>query len=86
MIAEVKDKKGLVILMVDLLDFPCSIWPEMIDVVGKDRPMVLVGNKVDLLPKDSSDYLKHVKTRLEDAIIDSGRQCNILLVFFFRRK
>lgn len=73
MLAEIKDKKGLAILMVDLLDFPCSIWPEMINIVGKDRPIMLVGNKVDLLPKDSSIYLKHVKSRLEDAVIDAGR-------------
>lgn len=32
--------------MVDLLDFPCSIWPGIVDIIGKDRPIIVVGNKV----------------------------------------
>lgn len=73
MISTIKDKKGLVILMVDLLDFPGSIWPQIIDIIGKERPVFVVGNKVDLLPKDSNEYLKHIKERLQDSIIDSGK-------------
>lgn len=26
---------ALVILMVDLLDFPCSIWPNIVNIIGK---------------------------------------------------
>lgn len=58
--------------MVDLLDFPGSIWPQIIDIIGKERPVFVVGNKVDLLPKDSNEYLKHIKERLQDSIIDAG--------------
>lgn len=58
--------------MVDLLDFPCSIWPEMLALIGNSRPIFLVGNKVDLLPKDSQEYLKHVKRRLIDSVVESG--------------
>lgn len=32
--------------MVDLLDFPCSIWPGIVDIIGIDRPIIIVGNKV----------------------------------------
>lgn len=32
--AHLKEKVALVILMVDLLDFPCSIWPGIMNVVG----------------------------------------------------
>lgn len=32
--------------MVDLLDFPCSIWPGIVDIIGTDRPIIIVGNKV----------------------------------------
>lgn len=78
LISSVKDKTGLVILMVDLLDFPCSIWPEMLELIGKNRPIFLVGNKVDLLPKDSQEYLKHVKRRLTDSVVESGMLKNIL--------
>ncbi|KAI5637365.1 50S ribosome-binding GTPase domain-containing protein [Phthorimaea operculella] len=53
--------KSLVLLMVDLLDFPCSIWPGVVDIIGPDRPLIIVGNKVDLLPGDSEGYLKRIK-------------------------
>ncbi|CAG9783382.1 unnamed protein product [Diatraea saccharalis] len=56
--------KALVILMVDLLDFPCSIWPDIVDIIGTDRPIIIVGNKVDLLPGDSPRYLTRVKHSL----------------------
>lgn len=26
--------RALVVLMVDILDFPCSIWPNIIDIIG----------------------------------------------------
>jgi len=32
---EVSKRKGLVILIVDLLDFPCSIWPGIVKIIGK---------------------------------------------------
>ncbi|KAJ0180840.1 hypothetical protein K1T71_002925 [Dendrolimus kikuchii] len=70
--------KSLVLLMVDLLDFPCSIWPGIVDIIGTDRPIIIVANKVDLLPGDSVGYLKRIrdclmteinKTPLSDANI-----------------
>ncbi|XP_063829933.1 nitric oxide-associated protein 1 [Ostrinia nubilalis] len=56
--------KSLVVLMVDLLDFPCSIWPGIVDIIGTERPIIIVGNKVDLLPGDSIGYLKRVRESL----------------------
>lgn len=44
-----RNVKSLVILMVDLLDFPCSIWPGIVDIIGTDRPIIIVGNKVNKL-------------------------------------
>lgn len=29
-----ENKHALVVLMVDLLDFPCSIWPGIMDIIG----------------------------------------------------
>lgn len=72
MISKIQDKKALAILMVDLVDIPCSIWPNMVDIIGEERPVIVVGNKVDLLPQDSKDYLNHITKRLEDALIESG--------------
>lgn len=58
--------------MVDLVDFPCSIWPEIVNIIGPKRPVFIVGNKVDLLPQDSKKYLDHIKQCLENSLIISG--------------
>ncbi|XP_055852770.1 nitric oxide-associated protein 1 [Episyrphus balteatus] len=71
-LSAIKDKFALAILIVDLLDFPCSIWPGIQKILGDKRPIVVVGNKVDLLPKDSAGYLNHIKNCLKDEIVKSG--------------
>lgn len=73
MISTIEDKFALAILMVDLLDFPCSLWPGIASVLGNKRPIFVVGNKVDLLPRDSPGHLHHVKKCLEDCIVNSGK-------------
>ncbi|XP_031632893.1 nitric oxide-associated protein 1 [Contarinia nasturtii] len=72
MLSKIKDEWALAILMVDLTDFPCSIWPNIVDIIGEKRPVIVVGNKIDLLPQDSIEYLKHIKECLEDSLIQSG--------------
>ena len=34
--------------MVDLTDFPGSVWPNILDLLGKNKKILLVGNKVKL--------------------------------------
>lgn len=68
LIKSIRHVKSLVVLMVDLLDFPCSIWPGIVDVIGTDRPIIIVGNKVDLIPADSVGYLRRIKDSLMDEI------------------
>lgn len=51
-ISVIKDQKALAVLIIDLTDFPCSLWPGIVDIIGHKRPVVVVGNKVDLIPKD----------------------------------
>lgn len=76
LISSIQDKFALVVLMVDLVDFPCSIWPKIVDIIGPKRPVFVVGNKVDLLPQDSKGYLDHVKSCLEQSLIDAGFAAN----------
>lgn len=68
----IKKKKCAVILMVDLLDFPCSIWPEISNVLHPMTSVFLVGNKVDLLPQDSKTFFNHVKECLSQAVQNAG--------------
>ncbi|KAJ9597758.1 hypothetical protein L9F63_011366 [Diploptera punctata] len=70
--SHVKNQFALIILMVDLLDFPCSIWPGVMDIIGKKQPIIVVGNKVDLLPPDSRGYLNHIKESLTENLDNCG--------------
>ncbi|XP_055618225.1 nitric oxide-associated protein 1 [Toxorhynchites rutilus septentrionalis] len=72
MISSIKDKKALVVLMVDLLDFPCSIWPGLSEILGSKRSIVVVGNKVDLLPKDCPGYLNNIRDNLTKTLLEAG--------------
>lgn len=58
------DVDAIVVVMVDLLDFPCSVWPGFLDLVGVNRPIMIVGNKLDLLPKDDNGYLDRIQESL----------------------
>lgn len=66
----IKSKKCAVILIIDLTDFPCSIWPDLKSVLHPFTPIFLVGNKVDLLPTDSPSFLENVKQCLVDSVIN----------------
>ncbi|XP_001599126.2 nitric oxide-associated protein 1 [Nasonia vitripennis] len=66
------NRRAIVILLVDLTDFPCSIWPKLPEVIGTKRHVYVVGNKIDLLPKDSTLFLDHVKDSLTESLIEIG--------------
>ena len=52
-LAHIYDRKAIVLLVVDLLDFPGSVWPGIIDLLGVKKHIVIIGNKADLLPQVS---------------------------------
>lgn len=60
----IKKQRSLVLVVVDLLDFPCSIWPGIADIFGSKTPIFVVGNKIDLLPKDDQIFEKRIKNNL----------------------
>lgn len=66
------EERALVVLLVDLTDMHSSIWPGIVDVLGSTRPVFVVGNKVDLLPQDSPDYLVNIKNTLETTLVGLG--------------
>ncbi|XP_055614065.1 nitric oxide-associated protein 1 [Uranotaenia lowii] len=76
MISSIRDKKALVILMIDLLDFPCSIWPGLAEILGPKRSVIVVGNKVDLLPKDCPGYLDNIRIHLTKTLEKAGFERN----------
>ncbi|XP_076754281.1 nitric oxide-associated protein 1 [Xylocopa sonorina] len=70
LLSVIKRKKCAIILIVDLTDFPCSIWPGLRGIMHPFTPIFLVGNKIDLLPRDSPDFFDHIKQLLVDTVVD----------------
>lgn len=68
-----KQPESLVVLVVDVTDLPGSIYPRLASVVGSRRPMIVVGNKVDLLPPDArTGYMWRFKKTVERAVEKAG--------------
>jgi len=65
----IKDAAALVVLVVDLLDFPGSVWPGVLDLLGKNKKIILVGNKIDLLVPDHPRYIKNVTEVLREEFL-----------------
>ena len=63
-VSRIRKKKALVLLILDLLDIPDSIIPDLLDLIGKNKHIVVLGNKIDLLPGDSDGYLKRIKGQI----------------------
>lgn len=62
---------ALVLYMVDLLDLPDALLPDLPKLVGP-KQLIVLGNKVDLLPQDAPGYLKRLRKRLWDDCIRAG--------------
>ncbi|XP_066497845.1 nitric oxide-associated protein 1 [Hoplias malabaricus] len=71
-VSRIKSEKALVLLIVDLLDLPDSIIPDLPELVGRNKHVVILGNKVDLLPRDSENYLQRIKRQMAQHCADAG--------------
>ncbi|XP_002731875.2 nitric oxide-associated protein 1-like [Saccoglossus kowalevskii] len=72
LISQIKRRRAMVICMVDLMDFPCSIFPNLKEIIGNNKQTIIVGNKLDILPKDSPKYLEHIKTKIIQECVEAG--------------
>ncbi|KAK6028397.1 hypothetical protein OSTOST_05560, partial [Ostertagia ostertagi] len=65
--------EALVLLVVDVTDIPGSIHRQLPRIIGPRRPMIVIANKVDLLPPDAQcGYLKRFKNVVNEAIEQAG--------------
>ncbi|RVE67532.1 hypothetical protein OJAV_G00104470 [Oryzias javanicus] len=71
-VQQIRPHKALVLLIVDLLDLPDSIVPDLSGLVGTNKNIVVLGNKVDLLPGDSPNYLQRIKRQLSEYCKEAG--------------
>lgn len=63
-VQQLRPLKALVLLIVDLMDVPDSIVPNLPQLVGTNKHIVVLGNKIDLLPADSPNYQQRIKRQL----------------------
>nr|CAD2195043.1 unnamed protein product [Meloidogyne enterolobii] len=74
-------QEALILLIVDLTDLHSSIHRDLPRIIGPKKPLIVVGNKVDLLPPDTrTGYLRHYQRCLKNAISEAGisQEFNIL--------
>lgn len=71
-VRQIRPHKALVLLIVDLLDVPGSIVPDLSKLVGTNKHIVVLGNKIDLLPGDAPNYLQRIKRQLSQYCQDAG--------------
>lgn len=58
---EIKKQTALLVLLIDLTDLPNSFHKMAAAMVERKRPLYVIGNKVDLLPRDDDGYLGRIK-------------------------
>src|SRR5699024_8282350 len=70
MISSIRDRNGLVVHIIDIFDVDGSMIKSLSRIVG-DKPIILVGNKIDLLPKSTN------RRRLSQWLRSSAREAVI---------
>lgn len=56
---------SIVLLLVDLTDFPGGLWPNLLKYIGTHHKLIVIGNKLDLLPIDGPNFFERVKESLK---------------------
>ncbi|CAK9300462.1 unnamed protein product [Gordionus sp. m RMFG-2023] len=67
----IKNEDGLVLLLLDIFDINHSIKHDILEIIGQNKYFYIIGNKIDLLPKDSSNWLRRVKTILKKEVLNT---------------
>ena len=67
-----KDRRALVILVVDAVDFPGSLFPELHEVLGPRNHVQIVVNKIDLLPNLNRKMLQRLEEYIRSEAANGG--------------
>ncbi|KAF2361449.1 P-loop containing nucleoside triphosphate hydrolase [Trinorchestia longiramus] len=75
---------SLVLVLVDVMEVPYSIHPSIMDVIGRDQPVIVVANKVDLLPLDAKQTLRtmwhNITEMMKSSVLASANIIDTVLV------
>ncbi|KHJ79520.1 hypothetical protein OESDEN_20831 [Oesophagostomum dentatum] len=67
------NEEALVLLVLDITDIPGSIHRQLPHIIGSHKPMIVIANKVDLLPPDArTGYLRRFKQVVDEAVEAAG--------------
>lgn len=87
-LGHLRDKKALILLMLDVSDFPGSVFPDLHTLISPTSQVVIIANKVDLIPSDvSNDFWRHFQKMLmrECKRLSLG-DCDIARIHFVSAK
>ena len=64
-LSSLKDKKALIILLLDVSDFPSCVFPDLKSLLSPESSILIVANKIDLFPRNLpnsfwSYFRKHI--------------------------
>ncbi|CAI9732647.1 oxide-associated 1 [Octopus vulgaris] len=71
-LSKIHDSRAIVLFTVDLSDINNSMLHDILPIIGRKRPVYIIGNKVDLIPMDSPHYLKRLEKYLFTACSQAG--------------
>jgi len=72
MISLIRQTYSVVVMVVDLMDIRGSIIPHLAKYIGVHHPLIIVGNKADLIAPDGPDYLKKLSNQLWKTCNEAG--------------
>lgn len=69
----INEEVSLIVLIIDLTDIRNSLMSNLFKLIKKkNRPLFVVGNKVDAIPMDEPGYLKRIKSELMKECKNAG--------------
>lgn len=88
MLSELKAKRALILLMVDVLDFPSSLFPNLSELLSYRSIVLIIGNKADLLSdaEKGEVWTKYSEFIVTEAKRSSLQGCKIKGVHFISAK
>ena len=66
-LSHIQKRKALILYVIDVMDMPSSLFPRLLETVGESKRILIVGNKVDMLPIDGKGGFQ--QQRIKDAIL-----------------
>lgn len=69
-LSKLSDEPSIVIILIDLTDFPSGILKGIKDLIGWKHRVIVVGNKLDLLPYDGEGTVDRVKKSFRSCLSD----------------